>query len=134
MEVSITPARRKKNLTLCEIVSKKHTCDKKGKGTAINNNPIAIDDAQETDIVPYGNEQEDSEMIVAMPENNEIHLCYIRNMTGKNCHPENNINQNDNVVVLQIPVKCLNSVKPKLKEAKEMKKQLQAHNPHMKIE
>ena len=55
-------------------------------------------------------------------------------MTRKNYHPENNINQNDNVVVLQIPVKHLNSNKPKLKEAAEMKKQLQTHNPHMKIE
>ena len=55
-------------------------------------------------------------------------------MTGKNYHPENNINQNDDVVVLQIPVKCLNSVKPKLKETKEIRKQLQAHDPHMNIE
>ena len=73
-------------------------------------------------------------MIVAIPENSLIHLYYIGNVTGKNYHPENNINQNNNVVVLQISVKYLNSSKPKLKEVAEMKKQLQIHNPHMKIE
>ena len=47
-------------------------------------------------------------------------------MTGKNYHPENNINQNNNIVVLQIPLK--------IKEIVEMKNQLHAHNPRMKVE
>ena len=58
----------------------------------------------------------------------------IENVTREIYHPENNISKNNNVVVLFIPVKCLNSNKPKLKESAEMKKQLQTHNPHMKIE
>ena len=74
-EVSVTPARGKEILTLCKRANKKFKNNKKGKGTATNNNPIAIDDAQETDIVPCGNEQDDSEMIVATPENNATHTC-----------------------------------------------------------
>ena len=73
-------------------------------------------------------------MNVNIPENNPIHLCYIWNMTGKNYHPENNINQNNNMVVLQIHIKYLNSNKSKLKEVVEMKKKQQIYNPHMKIE
>ena len=73
-------------------------------------------------------------MIVATLENNPIYLCYVRNMTSKNYHPENNINQNNNVVILQIPAKYLNSRKLKFKEAAETKKQLQMHNPYTKIE
>ena len=63
-------------------------------------------------------------MIVAAPENNPFYPYYIGNMTSKNYHPKMNINQNNNVVVLQIPAKYLNSSKPKLKEAVEIKKHL----------
>ena len=114
--------------------SNKKTCivapSKKGNYKTINNK----EDALEKDIVPCGTEQDDSEMIVGTPENNAIHQCCIRNVTGKSCHPENKINQNDNMVVIQIPIKYLNSVKPKLKDAKENKNQLQVLNPHMSIE
>ena len=116
---STNPAKRKQK-TVCKRMSNKNI-----------NTSIAIDDYEETDIVPYGTETDDSEIIVATPENNVIHQCYVRNMTGKIYHPENKINQNENVVVIQIPIKYLNSSKPKFKEAPEMKNQLTMHNPHM---
>ena len=78
------------------------------------NELVAKDNAQERGIVPCGNKQGGSEKIVPAPENNPIHLCCIGSMRSQTYHPKNNITKNTNMVVLQIPIKFLNSKKLKL--------------------
>jgi len=134
-KVRSTP--KKKRNTLANRKIRKR--NKKVKATVIKNNTKSKAskskaDSQETAIVPCGNEEDYTEILVNTPKNNNIHLCYVQNMNKKNYHPENKINQNKNVIVLQIPENYLTSKKPSLKDAAKHKKELIQHNPHMKTD
>ena len=81
----------------------------------------------------FENGPKDSDIIVPAPANNPAHQSCIKNMNIKNHHPQNRIKTNTNVVVLQIPIKHLSSMKPKKEYALEIKKKLQKQNTHVKI-
>ena len=87
----------------------------------------------ETPTVPDENEEENVDLMLANPENNKIHLACIQCLNDQIYHPENSINENENVVALQLPLNYLKSKKPTLQEAKDKLEDLSRHNPHMKI-
>ena len=87
----------------------------------------------ETPAVPDENEEENVDLMLANPENNKIHLACIQCLNDQIYHPENSINENENVVALQLPLNYLKSKKPTLQEAKDKLEDLSRHNPHMKI-
>ena len=66
-------------------------------------------------------------------ENNKIYLACIQCLNKQIYYPENSINENENVAVLQLPLTYLKSKKPILQEEKDRLANLIRHNPHMKI-
>ena len=87
----------------------------------------------ETPTAPDENEEENVDLMLANPENNNMHLACIRCLNDQIYHPENSINENENVVALQLPLRYFKSKKPTLQEAKDKLKDLRRHNPHMNV-
>ena len=92
------------------------------------------DNKVKTPTAPDENEEEHVDLMLANPENNKMHLAHIKCLNGQIHHPENSINENENVVASQLPLNYLKSKKPTLQEAKNKLEDLSRHNPHMKID
>lgn len=83
----------------------------------------------ETHTPTNDDEDDDSKMITNTPVNNPMHNCYVKNMVNSNYHPDNSINKNRNMVVLQAPEKFLKDTKPKLEQAEEIREQIKKTQP-----